>query len=620
MNFKLLRLRGWSLGAKLLLINALLIVALFVVTSIAWSALSSQSRAMTQLALVSKAARYHQDADTIRANLRADVNAALDARNLSAEERERVAAALADNAKDLRRDLSTLERFDLGPAMFEAETQVARMAEAFLSKTVEIGQLAMRDPAAAQGLLPQYRDAGDALDAAMLKQTAAFTALITRASDDATQAEANAKLWLVVAGILTNIAVGMLVAWVSASIRRSLKSVVAVADKMSQGDLAVRSEVSSRDEVGRLGHAINDMAGHLNEMIGRLRADANRDAFGSQLIEALEMADTEDQVYRVLSHSMTFIARDLPMELLLADSSRAHLESAARHPLAGAPGCDVESPFSCMAVRRGNPLIFPDSEALNACSRLRGRSCGPASAVCVPVSFMGRALGTLHASGPVGALPGKEQIAQLTTLGIQVGARIGTVRAFNTSQRKATTDSLTGLPNRRAAEDRFRQLAADTQTMTVVMADLDHFKRLNDTRGHEAGDQALRVFSEVLRSSLRHGDLAARWGGEEFVVLMPRTSAAQALPLVDRLRARLAEALLAGGVPAFTASFGIADTTMARQLEELLRVADEALYCAKDAGRDRAIVGTPVATAAHVARRPVEHPAMPDIHTIAGVD
>jgi len=619
MNLKTQWLRGWTLGSRLLLINAMLMLALVVVTAIAWNALSSQTKAMSQLAVVSKAARYHQDADTVRANLRADLISALDQKNLTAEERERVAGALADHAKDLRRDLSTLERFDLGPALMEAEAQVGRQADTFITKALETGQLAMRDPSSAQGLLPQFRDADNALDTAMLRQTAAFTALITRASEDASEAESDAKRWLVVAGILTNIAVGVLVAWVSRSIRGSLKSVVDVADKLSQGDLSVRHQVTSRDEVGKLGRAINHMADHLNDMIGRLRADASRDAFGTQLVEALEMADSEEEVYRVLAHSMTFISKDLPMELLLADSSRAHLESAARHPIAGAPGCDVESPFSCMAVRRGNPLTFADSESLNACSRLRGRACGPVSAVCVPVSFMGRALGTLHASGPIGAPPGKEQIAQLSTLGIQVGARIGTVRAFNTSQRKATTDSLTGLPNRRAAEDRFRQMAGDNQPLSVILADLDHFKRLNDTRGHEAGDQALRLFSEILRSSMRHGDLAARWGGEEFLMLMPRTSATQAQEVIDRLRARLADALLAGGVPVFTASFGIADTSMARQLDELLKIADEALYCAKDSGRDRALIGV-AAMPPHVSRRTVEHPAMPDIRAIASVE
>jgi len=197
-------------------------------------------------------------------------------------------------------------------------------------------------------------------------------------------------------------------------------------------------------------------ADRLNEVIGRLRAEADRDAFGTQLVEALEMGDTEEEVYRVLARAMTAISKDLPTELLLADSSRAHLERATQHPEAGAPGCDVGSPFSCMAVRRGNPVIFPDSEALNACSRLRGRPCGTISAVCVPVSFMDGAGRSAH-GGAAGKPPTTRQVAQLTTLGIQAGARIGTVRAFNSTQLKATTDSLTGLSNRRSAEERVRQ-------------------------------------------------------------------------------------------------------------------------------------------------------------------
>src|SRR6266850_3018230 len=94
-----LRLPGWSVGARLLLINGLLMVALVVVTVIAWRALTAQSRAMEGLALISKAARYHQDADTVHANLRADVSAALASAALSADERAAIAASLADNAR-----------------------------------------------------------------------------------------------------------------------------------------------------------------------------------------------------------------------------------------------------------------------------------------------------------------------------------------------------------------------------------------------------------------------------------------------------------------------------------------------------------------------------------------
>jgi diguanylate cyclase (GGDEF)-like protein len=608
-------------GARLVLINGLLMLALVVVTAIAWRALSAQSRAMAELALVSKAARYHQDADTVHANLRADVSAALVSGTLSADERSTVADSLAANAKDFRRDLLALEHFELAPDLVETETKVRTLADTFLAKAMEIGPLALRDSKAAEALLPELRAAGDALDAGMLRQTAAFTEHITQATTDAASAEANAKRWLITAGILTSVVVALLVAWLSRSIRASLRRVRDVAVMISEGNLGVRSVVSSRDELGELGHAINTMADRLNEVIGRLRAEADRDAFGTQLVEALEMADTEEEVYRVLARAMRLISTDLPSELLLADSSRAHLERATQHPEAGAPGCDVESPFSCMAVRRGNPVIFPDSEALNACSRLRGRPCGAISAVCVPVSFMGRALGVLHTAGPAGKPPTTRQVAQLTTLGIQAGARIGTVRAFNSTQLKATTDSLTGLSNRRSAEERVRQLNSEGKSFALVLADLDHFKRLNDSRGHEAGDQALRLFAETLRLSLRDGDLGARWGGEEFALILPQVSASQAQEVVDRVRAKLAENLLAGSIPVFTASFGISDTTMSPRFEELLRMADEALYRAKESGRDRAVIaGHHGSTAAPSARRAVEHPAAPDLSLIASAE
>jgi diguanylate cyclase (GGDEF)-like protein len=616
-----LRLPGWSVGARLLLINGLLMVALVVVTVIAWRALSAQSRAMAELALISKAARYHQDADTVHANLRADVSAALVSGTLSADERSTVADSLAANAKDFRRDLLALEHFELAPDLVETETKVRTLADTFLTKAMEIGPLALRDSKAAEGLLPELRAAGDALDAGMLRQTAAFTEHITQATSDAASAEANAKRWLITAGILTSVVGAMLVAWLSRSIRGSLRRVRDVAVTISEGNLGVRSVVSSRDELGELGHAINTMADRLNEVIGRLRAEADRDAFGTQLVEALEMADSEEEVYRVLARAMKVISTDLPSELLLSDSSRTHLERATQHPQAGAPGCDVESPFSCMAVRRGNPVIFPDSEALNACSRLRGRPCGAISAVCVPVSFMGRALGVLHTAGPAGKPPTTRQVAQLTTLGIQAGARIGTVRAFNSTQLKATTDSLTGLSNRRSAEERVRQLNSEGKSFALVLADLDHFKRLNDSRGHEAGDQALRLFAETVRLGLRDGDMGARWGGEEFALILPQTSASQAQEVVDRVRAKLAENLLAGSIPAFTASFGISDTTMSPRFEELLRMADEALYRAKESGRDRAVIaGHHGSTAAPSARRAVEHPAAPDLSLIASAE
>jgi diguanylate cyclase (GGDEF)-like protein len=122
------------------------------------------------------------------------------------------------------------------------------------------------------------------------------------------------------------------------------------------------------------------------------------------------------------------------------------------------------------------------------------------------------------------------------------------------------------------------------------MADLDHFKDLNDTHGHDAGDRALRVFVSVLRSVLRPGDLACRYGGEEFVVALPNCDGESALRVCERLREALALAGLDGTVPVFTSSFGVAPPRMGATLQDMVSEADAALYEAKDAGRNRSVM------------------------------
>ena len=135
-------------------------------------------------------------------------------------------------------------------------------------------------------------------------------------------------------------------------------------------------------------------------------------------------------------------------------------------------------------------------------------------------------------------------------------------------------------------------MAVDS-AFAVVMADLDFFKRLNDTQGHEAGDRALKLFAETARGVVRDRDHVVRWGGEEFALLLPGANAERAAEVVGRLRAALAQAHLLAGTPIFTASFGISDSTMARDRETLIRLADEALYRSKQAGRDCCTVADP---------------------------
>jgi diguanylate cyclase (GGDEF)-like protein len=333
----------------------------------------------------------------------------------------------------------------------------------------------------------------------------------------------------------------------------------------------------------------HDARDALETAAAELRARSERDVFGKELNEALEMVQGEHGAYDVVERAIMEISDDAPVELLLAESSRAHLQRVASSPVAGPPGCPVSTPFACVAVRRGQPVAFGSSEALNACPMLRNRGSGPCSAVCVPVGFMGRALGVLHATGPVGSPATGEQIDKMATLATQAGARIGTLRAFERTERQASTDALTGLINRRTLEDKIHDLLSEGVPFALAAGDLDKFKAINDTYGHEVGDRALRLFSRVASTAIRDDDLLARWGGEEFTVILPRIDRHEAVAVLDRIRHALAAAH-SGGQPTFTVSFGVTDTSIGGSMERLLQVADTALYRSKQRGRDRVTV------------------------------
>jgi diguanylate cyclase (GGDEF)-like protein len=423
--------------------------------------------------------------------------------------------------------------------------------------------------------------------------------------------------WVIGGALAAAVVVGLMMWAMAMSIRHSILTIGEVAQALAAGDMDNRCDSHGSDEVSGLARMINLLADTMQGMLTRLRSEAGRSAFSNQLVEALEMADSEAEADRVIARAMGAISDVHPMELLLADSSRAHLERACVHPKNGSPNCSVESPYSCIAVRRGHPQIFPDAEALNACPKLLGRMGGSISAACVPVNFMGRALGVLHVTGAKGKPPNPEQIAQLTALGVHAGTRIGTLRAFERSQLQASTDSLTGLMNRRAAEEILGNLMVVDSAFAVVMADLDCFKRLNDTQGHEAGDRALKLFAETARSVVRDRDHVVRWGGEEFAMLLPGADAECAAEIVGRLRVALAQAHLLSGTPVFTASFGISDSTMTLDRETLIRLADEALYRSKQAGRDCCTIADGHLTGGSGVRRERDQGAVVDISQVA---
>lgn len=157
------------------------------------------------------------------------------------------------------------------------------------------------------------------------------------------------------------------------------------------------------------------------------------------------------------------------------------------------------------------------------------------------------------------------------------------------------TDFLTGLFNRRTMysylEMEMSRAQRHGKTFSIIMADLDHFKKINDTYGHDIGDQVLVAAARVFLSSIRKEDNCARWGGEEFLVLLPETGADPAARVAEKLRARIAELSINAGDRTIcpTVSVGVAVFQSGESIDDCIKRADEGLYQAKSSGRNRVV-------------------------------
>jgi diguanylate cyclase (GGDEF)-like protein len=315
---------------------------------------------------------------------------------------------------------------------------------------------------------------------------------------------------------------------------------------------------------------------------------ARRIAFEASLQSALEMSKAEASVFDIVAEALSQAAPGMRSELLLADSSKAHFQQVL---VSSGPsddvGCGVMSPDDCPAASRARSMVFPDSTLLDACPNLRGRHC---SALCVPMSIGGNSVGVFHVTAEDGSPPSDVVEKNVEAVARRASERLAMLRAFELSRTQANSDSLTGLMTRRSLETAVRELHATGTPYSVAYGDLDHFKNVNDVFGHATGDRALRTLSQVLRDSLRPVDIPGRYGGEEFVIVLPECPVNEAHQVLERIRERLAERIVVAELPRFTISFGLASSEQAGDFEQVVSLADAALLSAKAAGRDRIVV------------------------------
>jgi diguanylate cyclase len=194
---------------------------------------------------------------------------------------------------------------------------------------------------------------------------------------------------------------------------------------------------------------------------------------------------------------------------------------------------------------------------------------------------------------------------------VEKSRELATIRdSLVQSEERAKTDTLTGLPNRRALEEFFRkaQLAALEQDdpVSMLLLDIDHFKRFNDEFGHGVGDQVLRLMAKVLREGVRDTDLPARYGGEELIVILPSAGLATATAAAERIRRSVAECHISRrstgeALPGITISIGVAQFQGGESMADLIERCDRALYQAKNRGRNRVVTEAELAPAQQAA-------------------
>jgi diguanylate cyclase (GGDEF)-like protein len=312
---------------------------------------------------------------------------------------------------------------------------------------------------------------------------------------------------------------------------------------------------------------------------------ARRTDFEARLQRSMVLTANESMVLESVAHTLDVVGFPAA-EFLVAEHDAGDFSRAI--PAKSGSGCAVERASDCPSVRLRQRLDFADSQDIDACPYLRQRSAEVGGCVCVPVTIADLTLAVLRAEAPVGERVSAEESEWLEILARNTGDKLSSLRVFARSQRQAATDPLTGLANRRTLEHAIQSQTA-AGTYAVMFADIDHFKDLNDTFGHDVGDECLRVFARVLERATRPGDLCARYGGDEFVVLLPNASSDDADGIAGRIQSILGVALLDAHLAPFTVSIGLASTEHASNVEEIIRAADHAMFDAKAAGRNRIV-------------------------------
>jgi diguanylate cyclase (GGDEF)-like protein len=338
-------------------------------------------------------------------------------------------------------------------------------------------------------------------------------------------------------------------------------------------------------------------------MIKKLKEQQRQSVILTEMRDMLQACSKMEETAPIIMGSMKKLFPASQGALFLLSNSRSDLESVVTWgDFPTSSENNIFSPDACWGLRRGRAHVVEDVDVGPICPHLIHTV--PAPYVCLPLMAKGDILGLLHLKNAFRTNgSGNQEIADLkqmaTTLSEYLSLSIANVKLSESLSRQSIQDPQTGLYNRRFMEESLQReinRAARKQTpIGIIMADLDHFKKFNDVYGHGAGDKIISQIGKLFNDKFRGSDIACRYGGEEFLVILPETSLEDTFKRAEVLREEIKkmEMVFQGQIlGTVTMSMGIAAyPEKGARVEELLRVADTALYKAKQEGRDRVVSG-----------------------------
>lgn len=383
--------------------------------------------------------------------------------------------------------------------------------------------------------------------------------------------------------------------------RRVLHPVVRLSDvvnRLAAQDYAVEPpDYAEVDEIGDMTQAIRVFRENGLER-QRLEEERNADRavrdLLSRMTQRMQGCDTLLDLKEVVRRFVPEIAPGLAGKLYLLDTSRNAVAEACCWLEPGHSAREFSS-LSCWALRRGLPHR-PSGENIDVPCDHIDTSAGFIDTLCLPLTAHRQTLGLLYFE----PRPGSDELATpavyLHMLAENISLALANLRLRDALREMAMADALTGLANRRQFDTMLELQVSEAerlgQPISCLALDIDHFKRFNDTHGHDAGDVVLREVGNVLKHAMREDGQAFRLGGEEFLLLMPGFTVEQAFARAEEVRQKIASLRLSHdgvSIGQVTTSIGLATSPDLCPADRLVQAADAALYRAKAQGRDRVV-------------------------------